>query len=100
VYVKKSLGPFLNTIFFERVLGLRWPCLELKDASKIWVGLGIPCSETDMNLFYATTMIKVGNGKKAPFLEAPWLNGAKPKRYGPSCLQNLKEEEMERKLSP
>jgi hypothetical protein len=31
------------------------------------VGLGIPWSETDMNLFYATTMIKVGNALSATF---------------------------------
>jgi hypothetical protein len=28
-----------------------------------------------MEIFYASTSITLGNGKKTPFWHAPWLNG-------------------------
>jgi hypothetical protein len=44
------------------------------------VELCTPCVEIDMDLFYASTTILIGNGKIAPFWESPWLiNGRKPK---------------------
>jgi hypothetical protein len=36
-----------------------------------------------MNIFYAATEITLGNGLKAPFWEAPWLQGRKPKEIAP-----------------
>ncbi|KAM0838878.1 hypothetical protein ACQ4PT_060692 [Festuca glaucescens] len=57
---------------------LRWPWQEWKEPSKIWVGLGNPCDDTDMDLFYASTTITLGNGEKTPFWKSPWLNGSRP----------------------
>jgi hypothetical protein len=38
-------------------LCLRWPWLEWKDPTKIWVGSGNPCTKEDMDLFYGATTI-------------------------------------------
>jgi hypothetical protein len=76
----KNLGG-LGVIHLEKfatALRLRWPWLEWKDPSKIWVGSGNPCSDHDMEIFYAATTITLGNGKKTPFWFAPWLEGRKP----------------------
>ena len=42
---------------FARPLRLRWPSLEWKDPTKLWVGLGNPSNNVDMDLLYASTVI-------------------------------------------
>jgi hypothetical protein len=51
---------------FMAALCLRWPWIEWHDTGKIWLGSYNPCSEEDMNIFYATTTITLGNGGKTP----------------------------------
>jgi hypothetical protein len=36
-----------------------------------------------MEIFYAATTITLGNGKKTPFWQAPWLHGRKPTDNAP-----------------
>jgi hypothetical protein len=75
----KDLGGLgdLNTEFFARALRLRWLWQEWKEPMKIWVGLGNPCNDTDMDLVYASTTISLGNGEKNLFWMAHWINGCK-----------------------
>jgi hypothetical protein len=46
------------------------------------MGMGTPCDNVDMDLFFVST-ITVGNGKIALFWDAHWLNGRKPKDIAP-----------------
>jgi hypothetical protein len=77
---------------FATALRLRWPWLEWKDPSKIWVGSGNPCSDYDMDLFYSATTINLGNGKKTPFWQAPWLQGRKPIDIAPLIFGSSKRK--------
>lgn len=45
--------------------------------------MGNPCDEVDMDLFYASTSISLGNGMIASFWDSPWLNDTKPKDIAP-----------------
>ena len=53
----------------------------------MWVGMGNPCDEDDMDLFYASTTITIGNGAIAPFWDSPWLFGRKPKDVAPLIFE-------------
>ena len=55
VYCPKKFGGLgvLHMGKFATVLRLRWPWLEWKDPTKIWIGSGNPCFDEDMELFYA-----------------------------------------------
>ena len=47
------------------------------------VGMVNPCDVEDLNFFYASTTITVGNGAKTPFWDSPWLLGRMPKDIAP-----------------
>jgi hypothetical protein len=48
-------------------LRLRWLWLEWTDESKAWIGLGNPCNDDDREIFYAATIITIGDGEKEKF---------------------------------
>mgnify|MGYP000919645200 FL=1 len=85
VYRPKEYGGLgvLNTEKFSRALRLRWLWYEWKEPHKPWVGFGNPCTAEDLEFFYASTTITVGDGAKMPFWGSPWLLGRKPKDIAP-----------------
>jgi hypothetical protein len=80
----------LNLTKFASALRMRWLWHEWKDETKPWVGLGTPCTPQDKDLFAAATRVNIGNGEKALFWEAPWLNGQRPKDIDPLIYKSQK----------
>jgi hypothetical protein len=46
---------------FATTLRLRWPWIELKDNTKIWAGTDNPCTDNDMEIFYAAERTDTGD---------------------------------------
>jgi hypothetical protein len=82
----------LNLTKFASALRMRWLWHEWKDETKPWVGLGTPCTPQDKDLFAAATRVNIGNGEKALFWEAPWLNGRRPKDIAPLIYKRSKRK--------
>ena len=61
--------------------------LRVEGSGKIWVGYENPCTNEDMDIFYAATKISIGNGLKTCFCHAPWLEGEKPKSIAPLIFE-------------
>jgi collagenase-like PrtC family protease len=53
--------------------------------------MDIPCNKFDLDLFHASTIVTVGNGKKAKFWHSSWV-GTKKHRAIP--FHEIKEEEL------
>jgi hypothetical protein len=71
---------------YATALRLRWSWFEWTSPDKIWVGLGNPCPQEDMDIFYTATSITIGNGRKTPFWQAPWFDWRKPIEIAPLIL--------------
>lgn len=71
---------------FSKALRLRWLWFQWAHPTRAWVGFDIPCGDDDMDLFYSATTVIIGDGKKASFWFAPWLQGQKPKDLAPDIF--------------
>jgi hypothetical protein len=54
------------------------------------VGTGNPSIINDIDFFYAATSVTIGNRKKAPLWEAPWLDERKLKEIASLIFKSLK----------
>jgi hypothetical protein len=84
----RGLG-VMNLDKFVTALRLRWLWLQWKDSTKNLGGHGNPCSEEDMNIFYAATSITVVNGARQLFGKLLGFVGENPKILPHSSLQSL-----------
>jgi len=60
---------------FTRALRLRWMWFQWKKKNRAWTNLDVPCDRVDRELFYASTIVTVGDGKMTPFWTPCWING-------------------------
>jgi hypothetical protein len=73
----------LNLKKFASALRMRWLWSKWSEDPKPWVGLGTPCNAHDKELFGKATIVTIGNGEKASFWDASWLQGLAPKDIAP-----------------
>ena len=86
---KGGLG-ILDLDRFARGLRLRWLWLRWKSKDRTWTAMKLPCDSTDEDLFNASTMVTVGNGKIAEFWKSSWIHGQAPKSIAPSLFRKTK----------
>jgi hypothetical protein len=72
---------------FSRALRLRWLWYQWVEPDRPWVGFDVPCDEIDKQLFRASTLVSVGDGKTASFWESAWLNGRAPRDIAPKLFK-------------
>ena len=85
----KANGGFgvLDLAKFSRALRLRWLWYSWVDPERPWVGSPVPCSENDKQLFRASTMVTVGDGRTAMFWDSTWVNGHAPRDLVPNLYK-------------
>jgi hypothetical protein len=85
---------------FGRALRQRWFWYYWTDNIKPWKGMSLPCDDQDMSLFQVSTIIKLGDGKKAKFWQDKWLDGDTPKDITPHlfALAHFKQRTVEKEL--
>jgi hypothetical protein len=75
---------------FDRSLRLRWLWLCWDEYDRPWKRLLRYQGRTDSALFFASTLITVGDGKNTPFWEAKWVDGASPMELAPNLYSQAR----------
>jgi hypothetical protein len=92
---KEKGGPgILELERFTRALRLRWLWFKWKQKQRAWNQLKIPCDATDRELFYASTTVRIGDGKTAPFWSSNWINGTRPKTLAPLLYEKTRRKKI------
>lgn len=81
---KKAWWPWRDLEMFGRALRLRWLWYEWGDPERPWAGTILPCNATDRQLFKASTIVQLRDGRKAKFWHSPWLEGKAPIGIAPN----------------
>jgi hypothetical protein len=88
---KGGLG-ILDLECFARALRIRWLWIRWKDRDKAWIDLQSPCDKTDEDLFNASTVVNVGNGRTTSFWKSSWIHGQTPKNIAPSLFKKARKK--------
>jgi hypothetical protein len=91
--VKGGLG-ILDLERFTRALRLRWLWFKWKQKQRAWNQLEIPCDRIDRELFYASTVVTIGDGKMAPFWCSNWINGTMAKSIAPLRYEKARRKKI------
>ena len=75
-----------------RALRLRWLWHEWTEEAKAWVGMEVPCNETDRFLFNASTIVTISNGHKTKFWHNSWLDGEALRNLAPHLFALVKRK--------
>jgi hypothetical protein len=75
---------------FDRSLRLRWLWLCWDEYDRPWKRLLRYQDRTDSALFFASTLITVGDGTITPFWEAKWVDGASPMELAPNLYSQAR----------
>jgi hypothetical protein len=76
---------------FTRALRLRWLWFKWK---RVWNNLKIPCDKYDHDLFNASTVVNVGDGKASAFWTSPLIEGNTAKNIAPSLYKKKHVEKQ------
>ena len=79
---------------FARALTLRWLWFKRKQKHRVWNNLDTPCDKTNVELFNASTMVEVGNGKSTIFWTSSWINGKAAKNIAPRLFAKCKRKKI------
>jgi hypothetical protein len=72
---------------FSRALCLRWLWHAWDQQDRPWKSLLKVSDPLDMQLFFCSTTVLVGDGKNTPFWKARWLDGTTPKKMASSLYK-------------
>jgi len=61
--------------------------LEWVEQDRPWVGTEVPCDAIDHQLFRASTVVTIGDGRKASFWKSSWLFGRAPMDIAPGLYR-------------
>jgi hypothetical protein len=61
---------------------------------RAWTELGLPCDRRDHELFAASTVVWIGNGKTARFWSSSWMNGSALKSLAPGLYKKSKRKKL------
>jgi hypothetical protein len=90
---KGGLG-ILDLERFARALRLRWLWLRWTNRDKAWTGLQLPCDKADVDLFNASTIVTIGDGKMTDFWRSSWIQGQAPKNIAPTLFMKAKRKNI------
>jgi hypothetical protein len=89
--IKGGLG-ILDLERFARALRLRWLWFQWRQKEREWNKLEIPCDARDRELFAASMIVTIGDGKTAKFWSSSWLQGSTAKNLAPTLFKKAKRK--------
>jgi hypothetical protein len=75
---------------FGRALRLRWLWHNWDIVDQPWKNLLKLQDKTDRAFFFASSVMRVGDGRNTPFWESRWLNGVSPKELAPNLFNQAR----------
>jgi hypothetical protein len=90
---KGGLG-VLDLERFARALRLKWLWYQWKHQDRPWNKLDLLVDDRDRELFAASTVVTVGDGRTAKFWTSSWVGGQAPKVIAPALYKKSRRKNL------